>query len=202
MQPASGIIDEHKQRARSDRGPQTSDDHCRRSGSARHNTRAAAAAGWNVQTPLLARQPEAGIRHPLAQRLARHRKPVLGQLLGGQCRPKVRVTLPNQLQRQVTHAIMDAVVRTAATATMTQRRRTFDTECPKDPLHLANTQRQHNRRRSKSCGVAKQPPTKLQYDAARARSSKSSPKICFPNLVDDEREGDTATFLLCRNRTF
>jgi len=47
---------------------------------------------------LRARAPQAGLHHPLPQRLAAHRQSFLGQVLGGQGGSEVRIALPHPAQ--------------------------------------------------------------------------------------------------------
>ena len=138
--------------------------------------RGAAAADGTVRRCLRDNQRPAS-RHPLAQRLARHRQAVLlGQLLGRQRRAEVGVALAHQLQRLVPHAVADAVVRRAATrlddAAQAHLRHRMSERSFAPGEHSATAQSPPRQ----VCGDAKQLPTKLQCDAARARSLKSIPK--------------------------
>lgn len=82
----------------------------------------------------------------------------------------------DQLQRQVAHGILNAVVRPPAAALMTPRRRAFETECPARSFapgeHSATAQLPPRR----ACGDLQQPPIKPRCDAVRVRSLKPIPK--------------------------
>src|SRR6478735_1053308 len=74
---------------------------------------------------LLARQPQAGLRHPLAQGLARHRQTItLRKLLGRQRRTKVRIALAHDRHGVIAYAVADPVVRWPADRLVPDRRRT------------------------------------------------------------------------------
>ena len=56
-------------------------------------------------------QPDPGLPHPAAQRLSRNTHVMaLVQLLGGQCRTKVRIVLPDQRDGVITHDVRQSIV--------------------------------------------------------------------------------------------
>src|ERR1700677_571816 len=71
-----------------------------------------------------ARHPDPRLPHPAAQRLPRNLEIVtLCQLLGRECRSKVRVTLPHQSDRVISNHIRQAVVRGTTAALVGDGRR-------------------------------------------------------------------------------
>jgi hypothetical protein len=72
-----------------------------------------ASQSWLMKRPpLLARQPKSGIRHPAAQRLARHPQTIaLSKLLGCQARTKVRIAFAHDRQGIIPHTVANPIVR-------------------------------------------------------------------------------------------
>ncbi len=97
---------------------------------------------------LLARQPEAGISHPAAHRLARYTQPItLGQLLRRQCRPEIRIALANQRHCIIANPVADPVVRRTTDCLVPDRRRTVSAHPFQKTADLARAQIKHMRRR-------------------------------------------------------
>ena len=145
-QPAGRIIDEYQQRAR-------------RSAILKPAMRRPVdlhqlAIGFTPQPrlmerpPLLARQPQSGLRHPAAQRLARHTQTIpLGKLLRRQGRSEIRIAFANQRHRIIPDTVAGPVVRRPADRLVPDRRRTTSAHTLQQPADLALAQIKHMCRR-------------------------------------------------------
>src|SRR6202049_3338809 len=86
---------------------------------------------------LCARAPQAGLHHPLAQRLAAHPHPPLGQVLGGQRRPKVRVALAHPRQNLLLETYDVSPVRWPSAYSMDHRAVTARLQSHQQPSNLS-----------------------------------------------------------------
>jgi hypothetical protein len=69
---------------------------------------------------LLAGKPDPGVLHPLPQRLARHRQPVIFlQFFRGQGRTEIRIALTDQRHGKLPHRRIDPAVRDTAARPVT-----------------------------------------------------------------------------------
>ena len=99
---------------------------------------------------LLAIAPQPGFDHPLAQRFAANRDPViLAQLLGRQGRAKIPVPLADDRQNRAPQRLGLAPVARPTAATRNQAGRTFDPIGLQQPKHLAPLEPQQLPRRRK-----------------------------------------------------
>ena len=152
-----------------------------------------------VKAPaLLARQPQAGLRHPGAQRLARHRQPVpLRQHLRGQGRAEVGVTLPDQGERVVAHAGCDPVVGRPAACLVRQRGTTASLEPPQQAMRVPRRHGQH-RGRLRDRAAARH-HFGQHLDALYVALAHHHP--AHGPLSRSDRNRGRLTFLLCGQRT-
>ena len=101
----------------------------------------------DLRLSLLARLPERGTRHPLAQRLLRHLDAVIfSQLLSGQCRTEVAVSLPDERQRAELKLVRQAAIARHPTLSRCQAGRPLPLVRGAQPPNLPRPQ-SHQRRR-------------------------------------------------------
>lgn len=93
---------------------------------------------------LLPREPNPGVLHPFAERLAGDLQPVVFiKLLNRECRAEVDVVLTDQRHRELPNRRINPVVRHTTAGLVPDRRRTFRLKRLQKPVNLSATQSQH-----------------------------------------------------------
>ncbi|MCY1239053.1 hypothetical protein D9M72_518260 [compost metagenome] len=151
--------------------------------------------------PLLARQPQAGRRHPLAQGLARHRQTItLGKLLGRQRRSEVHIAFAHDRHRIIAHAVANPIVRGPADCLVPDRRCTASADPIQQTTYLARAQLKHARRRHQrhpTGGLFRQNLNPLRIALAhRNQSHPQSPRSSKPGESDIPTLQDQDTLTL------